>query len=72
MRMVMADKGIPLRPNDGIVVWRSDDPFLLANGTGYGGFFMDRKAADISRMRLFFEDRSVYARYRVVHPTGRR
>lgn len=71
MRMVMTESGIPLRPNDGIVVWRSDDPLLLTDGVGNGGFFMDRKSADISRMRLFFEDRSAYSRYRVIHPTGR-
>ncbi|MBE6526149.1 MAG: zinc ribbon domain-containing protein [Thermoplasmata archaeon] len=70
--MVRTREGIPLKATDGEVVWRSDDPVLLANGVARGAFFLPKEDSDITHMRLFLADRSDYSRFRIIHPIHRR
>lgn len=63
--LVQASEGIPLKRTDGKVVWRSDGPVPLSEGSAtvtVGG------PVQIEACRLFFENDSDYYEFRFVHP----
>ncbi|MDO5853480.1 MAG: hypothetical protein Q4Q62_05405 [Thermoplasmata archaeon] len=67
MMMVQASRGIPLRRNDGEVVWRSEGPVQLTNGTVT--LKLPGKGPEaVERCRLFMAEDSDYYDFRFVHP----
>lgn len=67
---VCTSEGIPLRPKDGEVVWRSEVPMLVKGGQCK--FNINIGPLDISHMRIFFENGENYAGFKFVHPLYRR
>ena len=70
--MVSCDGHIPLRKTDGTVIWESDDPIVLVDGSTLMSFVTPKDGVDLSSMRLFFADRTDYDRFGLVHPIYRR
>lgn len=66
--MISADGFVPLKEKDGKIIWESDEPVALLDGTTEASFVTDRADADLRYMRLFFPDRKDYDRCRFVHP----
>ncbi len=71
--MVLAKEGIPLRSDDGEILWDSERAVNLDRGLAEVSFPVEKEKADIKRMRLFFTDHDEYWHYKLVHPLyGRR
>ncbi len=68
---VLSSEGIPLRRNDGDVLWRSEVPMLISKGRSVFRFEA-KPGTDIGKIRLFFEKDEDYNSFRFVHPLGRR
>ena len=67
---VCREEGIPLRRNDGEVIWRSEVPIRLSRGRI--AFRIEaRPGDDVRHMRLFFEKDEDYSSFRFVHPLYR-
>ena len=71
LAMTATNVGIPLRMNDGEVVWDSQDPIALQDGRAQTWFTMDKGKADLKRMRLFFVNKEEYSLYKLIHPLYR-
>ena len=71
MIAVSTEVGIPLKGNDGHVVWRSGGPVRLTSGSATV-VMQTTGRMEVERMRLFFENDENYNLYRFVHPIYRR
>lgn len=69
--MVLVPEGIPLKMNDGEIVWESEDPMVLKDGRYEGDFVLEKDRSALDRMRLFFPRKEDYSRFRFVHPLRR-
>lgn len=70
--MIASDGFLPLRMKDGKVIWESDDPTILLDGSTEASFVTPKENADLGHMRLFFADREMYNKCHFVHPIFRR
>ncbi len=70
--MIASDGSLPLRMKDGKVIWESDDPILLLDGSTEASFVTPKENADLGHMRLFFADKEVYNKCHFIHPIFRR
>lgn len=70
--MVVCDGFIPLRMDDGKVIWESDDPVILLDGSTETSFVTPKENADLAHMRLFFADKEEYNKCHFMHPIFRR
>ena len=66
--MVLAKEGIPLRSDDGDMIWDSERPVNLDRGRAEISFQAAKEDADLERMRLFFYDTDEYWHHKIVHP----
>ncbi len=66
--MVLAKEGIPLRSDDGDMIWDSERPVNLDRGRAEISFQAAKEDADLKRMRLFFYDTDEYWHHKIVHP----
>ncbi len=69
--LVQATTGIPLKRNEGEVVWKSAGPVQMQNGVAVIQAACS-KLGDIERCRLFFANDSDYHDFRFIHPLYRR
>lgn len=60
-------EGIPLKRNDGAIIWRSHGPVQLIGGK-VSLSVQCKNLEDIARMRLFFADDRDYNLFRFIHP----
>lgn len=67
---VCTGRGIPLRRNDGKVIWRSEVPMRLSKGRSVFNINTEQ-GTDIRHMRIFFEKDEDYSNFRFVHPLYR-
>lgn len=67
---VCTGEGIPLRRNDGEVIWRSEVPMRLSKGRSVFNINTEQ-GTDIRHMRIFFEKDEDYSSFRFVHPLYR-
>ena len=71
--MMVASEGfIPLRMSDGKVIWESDEPVILLDGSTEVSFVTPKENADLAHMRLFFADKEEYNKCHFMHPIFRR
>lgn len=64
---VYTDEGIPLRRNEGRIIWRSEVPMKL--NKGHTVFKIEaRQDTDLSHMRIFFENDEDYSEFKFIHP----
>ncbi|MGI5964565.1 MAG: hypothetical protein ACOX8L_01755 [Candidatus Methanomethylophilaceae archaeon] len=64
---VLSPEGIPLRRNDGEVLWMSEVPMLISKGRCVFRFEA-KPGTDTEKIRLFFEKDEDYNSFRFVHP----
>lgn len=69
--LVQATTGIPLKRNEGEVIWKSGGPVPMHNGVAVIQTACGR-LEDIERCRLFFANDSDYYDFRFIHPLYRR
>lgn len=70
--MVVANGFIPLRAKDGKVIWESDEPVILLDGSTEVSFVTPKEKADLGHMRIFFADKEDYNKCHFMHPIFRR
>lgn len=64
---VCTGEGIPLRRNDGEIIWRSEVPMRLSRGRSVFNINAGQ-GTDIRHMRIFFEKDEDYCSFRFIHP----